>query len=218
MSLLDACTREQSTIQERNSAKRARRGRSTPLGCVECAKKQRAQYTFVKPSAFRGALLELSLEKGAVFVEPAFRLEEGEKKQSRRVEQRDLAAHARGRSRRRRRNRMDGALESAIKPYAQRLASENLDPARVRDDVAIAAGSVERSKCFSVAVDDAPSIDEQGRDAWRPAVAIPCTECNDVRRRLQQDNHPQHVWRARGQTCGDARKRLTQRLIPGYHE
>ena len=75
---------------------------------------------------------------------------------------------------RRRGDRANRALERAIEANAQRLASEDFDPARVREDVSIATRRMERAKRFAVAVDDAPPIDDERGDAWRPAIARPC--------------------------------------------
>jgi GTP-binding protein len=98
-------------------------------------------------------------------------LQKREKEQTRRIEESDLASRLSRGGARGRRDRTYGALERPIKPNAQRLATKDLDPACVREDVSIASCVMERSQRLTVAVDHSPSVDNQCGDARRPTIA-----------------------------------------------
>src|SRR5688500_2220835 len=89
---LYGCRSEEAAVQERDAAEGARGRGASDRSRVERAEEQRAEDTPVVRAAGGHALVEASLEKGTVAVEPSLALQKGEKEQSRRVEQRDLAA------------------------------------------------------------------------------------------------------------------------------
>jgi hypothetical protein len=91
VSALEHRLAEQPAIEKWHGAKGARGARSAAHRRVERAEPERQEHALMERAATRHARVELPREEGAVPVEPAFRLEKGEKEQARRGEEGKLA-------------------------------------------------------------------------------------------------------------------------------
>ena len=146
---------EEPTVEERHCPERGRGGRPLAHRRVERSKEERPQHAVVESATAIHAPIELVRDERGVAVQPTFGFEEREKQQPRGLEQRELAAYLARRAIGRIGECAERTVERAIEADGEGLAAECLDPARVREDVAIAGGGTECAKRFGVAVDEA---------------------------------------------------------------
>src|SRR2546430_1768670 len=191
--------REETAVQERDAAEgTCRRGASRITG-VESAEKKREQDAPVKVSAGLHARVEGASEESAIRVEPSLGLEKAKEEQTGGIEQRELAPLGRVATAERRSERLDPHLQRAIETARKRLASEDFDPTRVRQHVAIGAGvtsDAERRQGLGITVDNSCAISDQGDDARRLAVGAPGRNRDLRRRGLRCDHDPEDMRRA----------------------
>ena len=154
-----------------------------------------------------GAHLEVTREEAAVAIEPAFRLEEGEKEQSRQPEQRDLSPIRCPRSCRRTFGQMcDHTIECAIEATGERIPAQHLHPSSVRHDVvAITRRGRQRAERLGIARHDVPAIDGERCDTRACAVGSPRRQGERRSRALDRDQEPEEMrspgrqaWGSRG--------------------
>src|SRR5690242_14516224 len=131
--------RKQATVQERNLSQLARRRGPARITSVQRAEKQRQQNAAMEVTAALHARVECVSEERAVGVQPAFRLEKGEKEQSGSVENRELPPVVDGSAGQRSAKRLDAQLERAIESARECLAAEDLDPAGMGEYICVRA-------------------------------------------------------------------------------
>lgn len=189
----------------------------------------------MKIAATRHAVGEDPREERPISIEPPLGLEKGEEQQARRAEQCELtssmrrrAPHA-ARDGRRGCECVDGAVQRAVKPPRERLASQEIKPSRVRSGRVGTDRRGQRGEGLGVAVDNRIRIDDQCSNARRLALARPGREdelsrgVGSVRRvrssvradvlracAHSRDAEPREVWGATRQARGDARHDIVQ--------
>lgn len=157
----------------------------------------------MKASSGGGASLECVREKCRVRVEPALGLEKAEKQKPRRVEQRQLATVGLRSRARRIGNRGHAPLEPTIKPRAQCLATEDLDPARMNEQVTAIYRGAHRPQSLGVAIYEILTIDDERADSNTAFVRGPRGDCH-LARRMRRQNYPEHVRRMNRHAVGQA--------------
>lgn len=203
---------EQPAVQEWHAAECARSGGAAARGCVERSEEQRKQHALLEAAAGLHAAVELPCEKSVIGVQPAFRLDECEKEEPRHVQERQFTHGLRVRGITGQRDALDAIVKQAVEAARQRLAPEDFDPPRVREQVAVARCRGERSQRLGIAVNHAQAITDERPHARRRRGAIPHHYRDRAGFALRGHDEPQHVRGSAGEARGCA---LQQRANTG---
>jgi hypothetical protein len=85
----------------------------------------------------------------------------------------------------------------------------------MREHVTVAPRGKQGPKRFAIAVHNAASIHEKCGNAWRVAIAGPSAQRDGTGGWLCDDDHPEHVGRARRKAGREALQHFSQWLVSG---
>ena len=207
---------EQTPVEKRNRAERARGRRARRHGRVQRAEEQRSQHTLVVAPAALHAAGESIREEAPVAVEPPLGLEKRQEEQPRQMEQRELVPILHGRISARLLGRLrHHTLERAIEAARQRLAPEHLEPRCVGEHVRGIARGRERCERERIGGEHARAIDDERRHPRRGAIRGPCHDRELRGLAARCHDEPEQVRRSCGQAGSDGRHAVAQRNPSG---
>ncbi|MEJ7812242.1 MAG: hypothetical protein WKG32_17655, partial [Gemmatimonadaceae bacterium] len=194
LSPLERGAREESSIQKRYATERACSLGAPGTGRVEGAEEERAEHARVVAAAGGETRVEAALEEAAVAIEPALRLEEGEKEQPRYVEESQLAPLGiRRLTAREARHFADHAFQGAVEAAGQRLAAKHLEPACVHEHVVAARRCGERAQRLRITRHDVAAVYHERGDARPRRGSGPRGEHELGRAALHRQHDPEQV-------------------------
>ena len=184
---------KQSAVQEGNGAKPPRDVGAVAHRRVQRAEEQREQNPAMKAPSGGHACVEMPSEKSVIAVEPTLRLEKRQKEEARHAEECEFRAVRRACDVQGVRERAHALLQNAIEAARQRLAAEQLAPARVHEQVVARARGGEQAQCIRVAGDDAGAAGDEGDDSRGALSGRPAGDTDLLAVGRGANDEPEHV-------------------------